>query len=167
LLIMLILLPTLIGFLNYNIADGRIFLGDAGSHGLAMLFAGMVLLGANDSQTGMASLPVVLIPMMFMPFLLDATVTLLKRLAKGEPVHQGHRQHLYQRMHQRGMTHLQVSQIYAGLTFCSGITAWLTILAPASLQWLGPFMLICFLGAAFLWAEDKLGAEQISGQSND
>jgi UDP-N-acetylmuramyl pentapeptide phosphotransferase/UDP-N-acetylglucosamine-1-phosphate transferase len=41
-------------------------------------------------------------------FLADATLTLLRRLARGEPVWQAHRQHFYQRAVQRGLGHAAV-----------------------------------------------------------
>ena len=41
-------------------------------------------------------------------FLADATLTLLRRLARGERVWQAHRQHFYQRAVQRGLGHAAV-----------------------------------------------------------
>ena len=41
-------------------------------------------------------------------FLADATITLLRRLARGERVWQPHRQHFYQRAVQRGLGHAAV-----------------------------------------------------------
>jgi hypothetical protein len=43
--------------------------------------------------------------LVFAPFILDATVTLLRRALRGEKVWQAHRTHYYQRMVQMGLGH--------------------------------------------------------------
>ncbi len=61
--------------------------------------------------------------MVWTPFLLDPTVTLLRRIAKGERFWEPHRSHLYQRLVLAGASHRQVSGGYAAMTLAAGIAA--------------------------------------------
>ena len=90
-----------IGFLVLNWAPARIFLGDVGSVPLGFLL-GFLLLGvAADGHWKIA----LILPLYF---LADATITLLRRLFRGERVWQPHRQHFYQRAVQSGLGHATV-----------------------------------------------------------
>jgi UDP-N-acetylmuramyl pentapeptide phosphotransferase/UDP-N-acetylglucosamine-1-phosphate transferase len=90
-----------LGFLVWNWAPARIFLGDVGSVPLGYLL-GFLLLGVAASGHWKVAL---ILPLYF---LADATLTLVRRLARGEPVWQAHRQHFYQRAVQRGLGHAAV-----------------------------------------------------------
>jgi UDP-N-acetylmuramyl pentapeptide phosphotransferase/UDP-N-acetylglucosamine-1-phosphate transferase len=90
-----------LGFLVWNWAPARIFLGDVGSVPLGYLL-GFLLLGL--AAHGMWKIALIL-PLYF---LADATLTLLRRLAHFERVWQAHRQHFYQRAVQRGLGHAAV-----------------------------------------------------------
>ncbi|MEX0374595.1 MraY family glycosyltransferase [Spiribacter pallidus] len=80
-----------LGFLPWNFPAGRIFMGDAGS-GFLGLCLGLLTLLAGHIQPlllwagiGLASV-----------FWVDATLTLIMRLLRGERVHEAHRSHAYQ-----------------------------------------------------------------------
>jgi UDP-N-acetylmuramyl pentapeptide phosphotransferase/UDP-N-acetylglucosamine-1-phosphate transferase len=88
------------GFLTGNFPPARIFLGDSGSSGLGLLVAGFSLWGA-----GLGLFPLWSAWLAFSPFILDATWTLLARLARGEPVWEPHRSHHYQRLVLAGWGH--------------------------------------------------------------
>jgi UDP-N-acetylmuramyl pentapeptide phosphotransferase/UDP-N-acetylglucosamine-1-phosphate transferase len=90
-----------IGFLVWNWAPARIFLGDVGSVPLGYLL-GFLLLGV--AATGHWKIALIL-PLYF---LADATLTLLRRLLRGERVWLAHREHFYQRAVQRGLGHATV-----------------------------------------------------------
>jgi Fuc2NAc and GlcNAc transferase len=45
---------------------------------------------------------------LFSLFLFDATVTLFRRFKKGEKLSVAHKKHMYQRLHQTGLSHSQV-----------------------------------------------------------
>ncbi len=80
-------------FLYYNWPQARIFLGDAGS---TVIGLGVFAVGITGWQQGIFS---PLVPLLiFSPFWLDATTTLVGRVLKGERWWEAHRQHLYQRM---------------------------------------------------------------------
>lgn len=81
------------GFLLHNLPPARIFLGDVGSSSLGLVAAASALWGA---QLGL--FPLWVAGLIFSPFILDATWTLLVRLARGERIWQAHRSHHYQRL---------------------------------------------------------------------
>ena len=81
------------GFLLHNLPRAGIFLGDVGSAVLGFWAAALLLWGA---QRGLFHLWIGLL--VFSPFLVDATWTLLRRLLRGIPVWRAHREHHYQRL---------------------------------------------------------------------
>ncbi|WP_250513758.1 glycosyltransferase family 4 protein [Caballeronia sp. INDeC2] len=108
------------GFLTLNFHPARIFLGDAGSIPLGFL-AGA--LGYWGWQRG--AWPVWFPALVFSPFIADATVTLLRRLARGEKFWQAHRQHYYQRMVRLGVGHARTALAWylfmlAGIMLANG-----------------------------------------------
>jgi UDP-N-acetylmuramyl pentapeptide phosphotransferase/UDP-N-acetylglucosamine-1-phosphate transferase len=90
-----------LGFLVWNWAPARIFLGDVGSVPLGYLL-GFLLLGVTADGGWKIAL---ILPLYFFA---DATLTLLRRLFRGERVWLPHRQHFYQRAVQRGLGHADV-----------------------------------------------------------
>lgn len=97
----LVLAAAAAGFLVLNWAPSRVFLGDAGSIALGFLLGWLLL------QTAAAGLwaPALILPGYY---LADATLTLLRRLARGERVWRAHRQHAYQRAVDAGRSHAEV-----------------------------------------------------------
>jgi UDP-N-acetylmuramyl pentapeptide phosphotransferase/UDP-N-acetylglucosamine-1-phosphate transferase len=89
------------GFLVWNWAPARIFLGDVGSVPLGYLLGFLLL---DQAARGHWKLALIL-PLYFLG---DATITLLCRLARRERVWEGHRSHFYQRAVQRGFGHASV-----------------------------------------------------------
>jgi UDP-N-acetylmuramyl pentapeptide phosphotransferase/UDP-N-acetylglucosamine-1-phosphate transferase len=90
-----------VGFLVWNWAPARIFLGDVGSIPLGFLLGFLLLAAAARG----AWLPALILPLYF---LADATITLLRRLARGERVWEPHREHFYQAAVQAGLGHAAV-----------------------------------------------------------
>lgn len=89
-----------LGFLVFNFNPAKIFMGDGGSIPLGFLAAAIGLIGYQQ-QLWPCWFPIVV----FSPFIVDATLTLLKRLFKGEKIWQAHRSHYYQRLVQMGFGH--------------------------------------------------------------
>ena len=171
----ILLLGALAGFFVLNFPGGRLFMGDSGSHGLAFLLAGLALTGANGEAE---QVEFIFLPVIFLPFIFDVSVTLGRRLLRRAPLHQAHKEHLYQQLHQRGLSHGHVSAIYMGLCLAAAGIAWLTGYAPAGLKWLGPFALVCFMGAGALLilaqprqgkdtSREEVTENTVSGQSGD
>jgi UDP-N-acetylmuramyl pentapeptide phosphotransferase/UDP-N-acetylglucosamine-1-phosphate transferase len=90
-----------LAFLMWNWSPAKIFLGDAGSIPLGYLLGFLLLAEAARGFWKVA----LILPLYF---LADATITLLRRLARGERVWQAHREHFYQQAVQRGLGHADV-----------------------------------------------------------
>ena len=88
------------GFLVFNMPPARIFMGDVGSAPLGFL-AGALSLRGVQAQAFDFWVPALI----FSPFLVDATLTLLRRLLRGKKVWQAHREHYYQRLVLSGWSH--------------------------------------------------------------
>lgn len=88
-----------LGFGLFNFPPARIFMGDAGAAGLGFVFAGLAVLGSARG----AFQPQCVITV-FLPFIVDASITLLERVLRGERPWQAHRDHLYQRLVLAGWT---------------------------------------------------------------
>lgn len=88
------------GFLLFNFPPAKVFMGDAGSIPLGFLAASLGLLGLQQGLWP-AWFPL----LVFSPFLADASVTLLRRILRGERFWQAHREHYYQRLIRMGWGH--------------------------------------------------------------
>lgn len=88
------------GFLIFNFPPARIFMGDAGASTLGFLWGAFALIGIRDRVWPWPAALLV-----FSPFLVDATVTLARRLLRGEKVWRPHRTHYYQRLVRAGWGH--------------------------------------------------------------
>jgi UDP-N-acetylmuramyl pentapeptide phosphotransferase/UDP-N-acetylglucosamine-1-phosphate transferase len=88
---------ALIGFSPFNRPVARIFLGDVGSLPIGLLLGWCLLQLALHQQFAAA----LLLPLYY---LTDATVTLCRRLMRGEPFWAAHRSHFYQRATDNGFT---------------------------------------------------------------
>ncbi len=97
----LALLGALLGFAPFNRPVARLFLGDVGSLPLGLVAGWLLALLANKGHLAAA----ILLPLYY---LMDATITLFRRLARGERVWQAHRSHFYQRATDNGFTVRQV-----------------------------------------------------------
>ena len=104
------------GFLVHNFPPAKIFLGDTGSTALGFLAAAFSLWGAKDGL-----FPFWVALLVISPFIVDATVTLLRRLLRGEKVWEAHRSHYYQRLVLLGWGHRRtVLTEYALMLACAG-----------------------------------------------
>ena len=104
------------GFLVRNFPPARIFMGDVGSVCTGFLVAALIVLGCRD---GVFDLWVPLI--VFSPFILDASVTLVRRAYRHEKVWEAHREHFYQRLVLSGWGHRRtVLAEYGVMALCGG-----------------------------------------------
>jgi UDP-N-acetylmuramyl pentapeptide phosphotransferase/UDP-N-acetylglucosamine-1-phosphate transferase len=90
------------GFLVWNWAPSKIFLGDVGSVTLGYLIGWLLLITAAQGNWPAA----LLLPLYY---LADATLTLGRRALRGEKIWRGHREHFYQKALLRGAGHAWVS----------------------------------------------------------
>jgi UDP-N-acetylmuramyl pentapeptide phosphotransferase/UDP-N-acetylglucosamine-1-phosphate transferase len=96
-----------LAFLLRNRHPASVFMGDAGSIPLGFLAAAV---GAVGLQRGLWDLW--LPALVFLVFIADATVTLLRRLWHGERVWLAHSTHYYQRMIRMGIGHVGTARVY-------------------------------------------------------
>ncbi|KWH03463.1 glycosyl transferase [Burkholderia territorii] len=123
-----------LGFLLLNFHPAKLFLGDAGSIPLGFL-AGA--LGYWGWRTGVW--PIWFPALVFAPFIADASVTLLRRLLRGEKFWEAHREHYYQRMVRAGLGHRRTA-LYWYLIMLAGIIVALWAKGrPELQQWLSFF----------------------------
>jgi Fuc2NAc and GlcNAc transferase len=93
-----------LGFLVWNWPPARIFMGDVGSGFLGFWLAAMAL--ALDRADMLRVWTSVILGSVFIA---DATVTLLRRVARRERWHQAHRSHAYQNLARRWRSHRRVT----------------------------------------------------------
>jgi UDP-N-acetylmuramyl pentapeptide phosphotransferase/UDP-N-acetylglucosamine-1-phosphate transferase len=106
-----------LGFLVWNWAPARIFLGDVGSVALGYLLGFLLLELARRGQWQAA----LILPAYF---LADASLTLLRRLLRGEKIWQAHREHFYQRAVQQGLSHAAVVRRVIAADIVLIVCAW-------------------------------------------
>jgi len=147
-------------FLIFNFHPARIFLGDAGAVPLGFLAAALGLVGWLQSDwTWWFPL------LVFAPFIVDASVTLARRLLRREKVWEAHRDHYYQRLVRLGWGHRGTALAEYVLMFGSGLIAIAALALPAALQ----AVLLAGATAAYLmlmaridgaWREARRGAKE-------
>jgi UDP-N-acetylmuramyl pentapeptide phosphotransferase/UDP-N-acetylglucosamine-1-phosphate transferase len=106
-----------LGFLAHNFPPARIFMGDAGSITIGFLAGTLMILGVRD---GIFDLWVPI--MIFSPFIVDATVTLVRRAFHRKRILEAHREHYYQRLVLSGWSHRRtVLAEYVVMLLCGGL----------------------------------------------
>lgn len=80
------------GFLPWNFPRARVFMGDVGSYSVGFLLGYLALIAFLDTRSFVHALAPVSV------LLIDTSVTLARRIARGEPAMTAHRDHAYQRL---------------------------------------------------------------------
>jgi len=107
-----------LGFLAFNFPPARVFMGDAGSTSLGLLAGALGGLGVARNLWHP-----VFPAIAFLPFIFDASATLLMRMGQGKKVWQAHRDHAYQRLNMSGFGHRNTALLYYGLMLASALIA--------------------------------------------
>ncbi len=92
------------GFLYFNFPPARMFMGDVGSVPLGFLAGAIGLLGWQQMAWPLA-FPI----LVFLPFIVDATVTLFRRICRRQKFWQAHHDHFYQRLVRLGWGHRKLA----------------------------------------------------------
>jgi UDP-N-acetylmuramyl pentapeptide phosphotransferase/UDP-N-acetylglucosamine-1-phosphate transferase len=116
------LLGAILGFAPFTRPVAVLFLGDAGSLPIGLLLGWLLLALAGNGHLAAACI----LPLYYVA---DATVTLARRLARGEPFWQAHRTHFYQRATDNGFT---VPEIVARVFVVNLALAALALMAVAA-----------------------------------
>jgi UDP-N-acetylmuramyl pentapeptide phosphotransferase/UDP-N-acetylglucosamine-1-phosphate transferase len=137
-----------LGFLVWNWAPARIFMGDVGSVPLGFLSGVLMLdLAARGALAAALVLPLY--------FVADATITLLRRIAAGERPWEAHRSHFYQRAAAvRG--HAAVSGRVAVCNAALIILAVLSLSAP----WVASALAVLAVGSLIGWMQRAAHSER-------
>lgn len=146
-------------FLIFNFPPARIFMGDVGSIPLGFLAAALGLLGW---QRHLWSLWLPLL--VFSPFIVDASLTLMKRLIRREKIWLAHREHYYQRLVLMGVGHRNTALIeYVVMLAFGGVAIWGQV-QPKVQSWLVAgcclFYLIALPYIDQLWRKAAFGTAQ-------
>ncbi|MFZ5483279.1 MAG: MraY family glycosyltransferase [Pseudomonadota bacterium] len=121
-----------LGFLLHNYPPARLFMGDMGAIPLGFLAGAMGIIGCHQGAWS-PWFPL----MVFSPFLVDASVTLIKRGLQGEPIWQAHKEHYYQRVIRLGVGRRRMlSQAYGIMAIAAG----LGLICEARPEWRMPCM---------------------------
>ncbi len=106
----LLLAASASGFLLWNFPKARIFMGDAGSG-----FIG-VILGVISIHTALSNPVLYWVWVILLgTFIVDATITLFRRVLRGERFYEAHRSHAYQNAARKHGSHIKVTIAVAGI----------------------------------------------------
>jgi Fuc2NAc and GlcNAc transferase len=109
----LVLASATLGFLVWNWPPAKIFMGDSGSGFLGLMLAALSLQAGWVSNRLFWSWVILL-----GVFVVDATVTLIRRMARGEKFYEAHRSHAYQHAAIRKGAHLPVTVAVGVINLC-------------------------------------------------
>ena len=147
-----------LAFLLFNFHPARIFMGDAGAIPLGFLAAVLGLAGWRDGLW-----PLWFPLLVFSPFVVDASLTLAKRLARGEKVWLAHREHYYQRLVRMGCGHRGTALAeYALMAACAGAAYATRSAAPAAQALLIAAAVAGYLALA-VWIDARWSRHQARG----
>ena len=83
--------------------------------------------------------------MVFAPFVLDASATLVRRTLAGKRVWEAHREHTYQHMVQLGYEHLGMTSRWSALMLAGAVLAMGLLALPGWVQWATVLAWLTFL----------------------
>jgi UDP-N-acetylmuramyl pentapeptide phosphotransferase/UDP-N-acetylglucosamine-1-phosphate transferase len=98
---------------------------------------------------GLAGAPVALVFLPLFPLYLDALVTLLRRMRRGEDLTTAHRSHLYQRIANSGVGHGPVTLVYTIAAIIGGAIG-LSVKNTTS-ELIAAAIAVYVLAVGFLW----------------
>ncbi|MBA3619689.1 MAG: glycosyltransferase family 4 protein [Acidothermales bacterium] len=147
----LILVGVAVGFLPYNFPRARVFPGDVGSYFFGAWLGALAVVGLRGGIAPEAMLAPLGVS------LADTCSTLIRRVYRGEVWHQAHRQHVYQRLVQRGWSHGQVTAtVGVVIAVCAGLGALsLTASLPARVAADAGIVAVLALYLASPWLVDR------------
>lgn len=104
------LVGSLLGFIRFNWFPAKVFMGDVGSTFLGAVYAALIVHSSSLSEV-LSTL------LLSITLLADALTCICRRLINNQSIFTPHRDHLFQRLHQAGWSHSQVSTLYMLSTF--------------------------------------------------
>ena len=133
-----------VGFLIWNWPPAKIFMGDVGSGYLGYVIAVLAIAASREDPAAVLAWII-----LGGVFFVDATVTLLRRIARGERIHVAHRSHAYQWVARRWQSHRRTT---VAVTLVNLVwllpCAWLALLFPKCAGWITAAALLPLAGLA-------------------
>ena len=111
---------ALLGFAPFNRPVAKLFLGDVGSLPVGLLLFWLLLELAGSGHPAAA----MLLPLYYVA---DSSITLLRRLARGERITEAHRTHFYQLAVARGLSVMTVVRSVFAVNLVLAVLAALSI----------------------------------------
>ncbi|MEX2156165.1 MAG: glycosyltransferase family 4 protein [Gemmatimonadales bacterium] len=142
----LVVVSATLGFLVWNWPPAKIFMGDAGSGFLGLMLGALSLHAAWVAPRLFWSWVILL-----GAFVVDATVTLIRRVVRGERFYEAHRSHAYQHAAQRWGAHLPVTVAVGAINLCWLLPIALLVALGSLDGLLGVFVAYTPIVAAALW----------------
>ena len=151
-LVSLMIAASCLGFLPWNLVRSRVFMGDVASVPLGFALAGLCAYGvATGTFPGTAALLVLAV------FIVDASLTLLGRMLRGERWYTPHRQHLYQRLIVSGWSHESVLALYLSINIMLVLPAIVVTVRNPEPTWFLTPGLIAMMTVGWILAIRRLG----------
>lgn len=132
-----------LGFLPYNFAPSRIFLGDSGSLFIGMTLGGISMYSLFKEKT--ATLLAVPLVLFGLP-LFDTTSVMIGRWARGRPLFQADKSHIHHRLLELGLTQRQAALFLYAITLLLSVLSISTITNGEGLQAAAAFFLALATG---------------------
>ena len=144
-------------FFAANVPPARTFMGDGGSVPLGFLAAVFGLAGIR-AGTWPGWYPL----LVFLPFIADTLLTMIRRIAARENLFEAHKTHYYQRLHRMGAGHAGTLLFYGVLIAGTSASAYFALATgPAAGWWvLGAWTVaigVLFAGIDYHWRKCSPG----------
>lgn len=146
-----------IGFLPWNWPPAKIFLGDVGSAPIGYLVAALAVAAENKGEV-----PLVVVALVSAVFIVDATVTLVRRLLRRERLSEAHRSHAYQRLARALGSHGRVS-FWAAVETSVFAALGAVVVENPSLFLPAALFTLLIAGASVVYAEVRAPMDRESG----
>jgi UDP-N-acetylmuramyl pentapeptide phosphotransferase/UDP-N-acetylglucosamine-1-phosphate transferase len=157
LLIALVLAGAMAGFLPFNFPRPRIFLGDVGSVPLGFS-CGVLLMWMAVTMTDSALYKTLAVLPFY--FYLEGSLTVIRRLCRGEKLSHAHREHFYQRLVRAGWSHTRTtSWVWVLQLVVIALACW-----QIRVGWRVEFL---WLAAGLVWGGFFAYAETVFRRSQD
>lgn len=142
------------GFLPHNFPRAKVFMGDVGSVPLGFITAGLGVVLAMKGGLWL----IVPVALLHANFILDTSITLARRVLRGEKWYLPHREHFYQRLVRSGKSHAFVtgSEVLLQLVTLALALAYLNSNLVLRILLVGAVLLLWL--AFFAWAEVRFRA---------
>lgn len=143
------------GFLVWNWPPARIFMGDVGSGFLGFIFAALAIASENAR-----AVPIVWWAVLAGVFIVDATITLIRRILRREHIGVAHRSHAYQKAVSAGHSHRGVTSAVIAINSILWLLAWVGLARPETAVSILVLSAFC-LGLGYRFVEGLTGRRSL------